>query len=320
MQNGISIIICCYNSGWIVSRCLEALKKQEVRKDLSWEIVLVDNNCTDDTVQKAIETMANTSIDLRIVEEKNPGLLNARKKGITVVKYAYTIFCDDDNLLCPSYITTMYSILSSDPKIGAVGGMGIPEYETEPDPRVLPYINYYAVGSQKSHKDWLYGAGLALRTEIVRDVYNKQTCYLTGRKGNLVLAGDDGELVKSVLLRDYHITSTDEVTFTHALKADRLTYDYYLSMSKGFVLTNPVMLVMDCVLQNRSFFSVVLNSIYDYLLYFFHIIAVWKTNNTEVKRNYRNLISSYNMWSYKQLYCIYREWKKIKNSYSDSLK
>ena len=82
LKCGVSVVICCYNSAWIIGRTLDALKNQNVRDGLSWEIVLVDNNCIDETVSVAQKTMEGCGIPFRIVEEKNPGLANARKKGI----------------------------------------------------------------------------------------------------------------------------------------------------------------------------------------------------------------------------------------------
>ena len=82
LLDGISVIICCYNSDWIIARCLDALKAQIIPIDLLWEVVLVDNNCSDATVQIAKETMLDSGVDFSIVSEPEPGLMNARKRGI----------------------------------------------------------------------------------------------------------------------------------------------------------------------------------------------------------------------------------------------
>ena len=101
LNDGISIIICCYNSEWIIARCLDALKQQRFSTPLEWEIIVVDNACTDETT--TIVGRYLKELPLRIVFEPEPGLLNARKRGISVAKYQYSIFCDDDNILCPNY-------------------------------------------------------------------------------------------------------------------------------------------------------------------------------------------------------------------------
>ena len=82
MERGVSVIICCYNSAWIIQRTLESLKTQRFRFSIPYEIVLVDNKCTDNTVAIAEDTMENGEIDFKIVRENKPGLANARRKGI----------------------------------------------------------------------------------------------------------------------------------------------------------------------------------------------------------------------------------------------
>ena len=317
LKEGVSVIICCYNSGWIIKRCLEALKNQNVRKGLAWEIVIVDNNCSDNTIEEAMDTMANCNIEFRVVYEKTPGLLYARKKGIAEVKYTYTIYCDDDNLLCPEYVDTMYGILSSNPNIGAAGGMGLPEFECAPDPRIVPYIYNYAVGSQIHHSEWLYGAGLALRTDIVRDIYYSQKCYLVGRKGNIVLAGDDGELVRSIRIRGLKLVAKDEITFTHVLHKKRLTWEYFVNMTDGFLLTNPVIKTMDCVLHNSPFniirpkltsviAGVILRLPFSYCL-------LTRLSIHRLIINYK----AYKLWSDNQLMSIYNDWHNMYKKYNN---
>ena len=317
LKDGISVIICCYNSGWIIKRCLQALKSQIVHDGLSWEVVLVDNNSTDNTVQEALQSISGSKIDFRIVKESAPGLLNARKRGISEAKYVYTIYCDDDNILCPEYVETMYVIFASDSTIGAVGGMGIPEYECEPDSRIIPYIKNYAVGSQKSHIDWLYGAGSAFRTEIVLDIYRNQKCYLIGRQGSKTLAGDDGELVKSVLLRGYSITSTDSITFNHVLKSNRLNYHYLREMVDGFIRVTPAVMIMDMVLRNQSYKYIYIQYIKTILSFLYSLLFIWRNDYKMILHNKWLLLTSYNFWGFAKLSEIYDSWLLVKKQHTD---
>lgn len=253
LQNGISIIICCYNSGWIISRCLDALKNQKVRDNLRWEIVVVNNASTDDTRKCALDAMKGCDIDFRVVDEATPGLLSARKRGIAEVKYKYTIYCDDDNLLCPEYIQGMYELLSTHEDIAAVGGMGVAEFMITPPELILKkYLSCYAIGTQKNHVDFLFGAGLATRTQLVRDIYDTQNLYLTGRCGKRLLAGDDSELVMSMIIRGWKIVSTDELTFVHVLHEKRLNMPYLKTMFEGFALSAPILSTYRSVIKGRK--------------------------------------------------------------------
>lgn len=314
MNRGISIVICCYNSAWIIRRALEALKGQKLDSSIPYEIVLVDNRCTDDTVAVAEETMKGAGFDFRIVREDNPGLANARRKGIREVKYEYVLYCDDDNLLCPDYVAAMVNVMDSMPEVGAAGGKGIAEFETEPAKVVKENLECYAVGSQLEHKDWLFGAGLALRTALVRNVYDNQKCYLMGRRGKELLAGDDSELVMSMVLRGYKVHATDTVWFTHVLKAERLTESYFYRLYDGLQLSSPVIETMRAA-NNGTGFCEIVRDYHRCCKTFVKYSVLRRQSGAYGKRNgAKDRIKRIRFWGLPRLYKIYRSGLRIKKT------
>lgn len=316
LLEGISVIICCYNSGWIIARCLEALKKQVLPSDINWEVVLVDNNCTDDTVKIAAETMRDSGIDFRIVEEKEPGLANAREKGISEVKYKYVVYCDDDNLLCSNYLRTVYNLFEVHSDVGAIGGKGIAEFECEPDPRILPGIEGYAIGSQTNHKNWLFGAGMALRTELVRDVYKSQTRFLVGRMGGELLAGDDTELSLSVVIRGFKTYPTDEISYVHVLRSNRLTWEYNKKMFCGFDKSIAPLEVMRIVVEGLGIRGLIKRCVSSYIVYLKYLFLFRAKRATEIRNNCLNDIRGFRQWGFVKLTRVYVEWMRIKRRYA----
>ena len=319
LLDGVSVIVCCYNSGWVIARCLEALRKQQPPSSLKWEIMLVDNNCTDDTECTAESCMSGSGIDFRIIREPEPGLANARAKGVSEVKYKYVVFCDDDNLLCPNYLHYVYSKFESDSKIGAIGGKGIPEFECDPDPRILPRLAGYAVGSQVGHKNWLFGAGMALRTAVVKDVYANQKRFLIGRKGSELLSGEDSELAYSIVLRGYRTYPTDDISYVHVLRENRLTWDYCQKMYRGFDLAEGALMVMRHVLDGGKFSGFIKQYIRMHFAYIKYVLFFWRSSASEVRGICRREIARINSWGIVKLYSIYREWLSVKRSRAVSL-
>jgi len=312
LLDGMSIIVCCYNSRWVIARSLEALKLQELSGDFGIEVILVDNNCTDDTVEVAERVMSDSAIPFRIVQELKSGLVYAREKGVAEVRYKYIVFCDDDNLLCPQYVQTVYDIFEKNPKIGAVGGKGIPEFQSEPDPRILPYLEGYACGSQLRHKDWLFGAGLGLRTELVRDVYTNQKRFLVGRRGDQLLSGDDSELVHAIVLRGYDSLPIDDISYVHVLKSSRLTWNYFNRMRHGFDLARCALDVMELVLNDRSFWDYVKNYYWWRLSLLKYSVYRWHPQAAEIRKMQRERIQLVQYWGVVKLWQIWREWTRIK--------
>ncbi|MBI3883057.1 MAG: glycosyltransferase family 2 protein, partial [Sphingobacteriales bacterium] len=154
-QKGISVIMCCYNSANRIKETLSALAHQQIDEDIQFEIVLVDNASTDNTVDAAKKIWENLKApyQLRCTYEAIPGLGNARMKGIQEASYDTIIFCDDDNWLMPNYIQGVFKILETNPSIAACGGTGIPIFETKKPEWFDEYAESFAIGSQDINRE-----------------------------------------------------------------------------------------------------------------------------------------------------------------------
>src|SRR2546428_7362866 len=254
---GISVIICCYNSADLIKEALAALAIQKNTESINWEIVLVDNNSNDNTAEIAANSWKSfaTKTPLRVIKEVNPGLIHARKKGIEASEYNILIFCDDDNRLCDDYVATVNKEFSSDSKLAVLGGMGIPAFQTKKPEWFDKYAINYAVGSQKGAKAKvknLYGAGIALNTFFLSLLKsNGFNAYLTGRKGDILLAGEDTEIIYAMQFMDIHIKYIEQLTFEHFLISKRLTIQYLCEMRYGIGAARPFLKIYEKVIKNQ---------------------------------------------------------------------
>ena len=79
---------------------LSHLQKQKISSLIQWELILVDNASTDDTVSVAKKQWQQEPLaPMHVVYEKEPGLMSARKKGVKATRYPIVSFVDDDNWL-----------------------------------------------------------------------------------------------------------------------------------------------------------------------------------------------------------------------------
>lgn len=85
-----SVVVPCYNEAKFISRTLESLQKQQYSG--SYEIIVVDNNCTDETVAIA------KSYGVRVVTESNPGVCWARQAGTEAARGEIVISTDADTV------------------------------------------------------------------------------------------------------------------------------------------------------------------------------------------------------------------------------
>ena len=109
----LTAIICTYNREKYIGNLLESIAANDLSKS-EYEIVLVDNNCTDNThkVCKAFAA-AHADVNFRYVIEKEQGLSSARNKGIREAKGDVLVYIDDDALVDTWYLRT---IVGSIPK------------------------------------------------------------------------------------------------------------------------------------------------------------------------------------------------------------
>ncbi len=247
-ETGIAVIICCYNSAHRLQKTLEALAQQHCGQWLKWEIIIVDNCSVDNTADLALDFWAllKSSVPLRVVKELNPGLSNARKRGVAEACYSFLLFCDDDNWLDENYVQGVFDILYSDSRIAACGGIGIPVFEAAEPFWFYEYAEAFALGSQElSREDGrqlnLYGAGMGVRRSIIADLYNGGFKPLfTGRKGASLSSSEDRELTSIFILQGYLLVYSDELKFHHFMPKERLTFSYLKKLYAAFGNDGPL--------------------------------------------------------------------------------
>lgn len=239
----ISIIICCYNSAKRLPQTLLHIAKQKIPETIACELIVVDNNCTDDTVAvtNSFWKKLESNIPLRIVEEKTPGLSSARHKGVASANYENIIFCDDDNWLDENYVFIAHKLMSSSPTIGAIGGQSelvADEYTKIPN-WFQEIATSYAIGKQATNsgivtnKKYLWGAGLVFRKSLYLKAFNKIPSLLSDRKGSELSSGGDSEICARFILMGFDLYYEDELRFKHFIEESRFSDNYKTNLIKG---------------------------------------------------------------------------------------
>ena len=113
----VSVVIPAYNEEKSIGSCLKAFTRQLAITP--FEIVLVDNNSTDNTVEIASKFL--TKLDLKIVSAKKQGRGAARVAGFKVAKGEIILSTDADTIIPRDWIAN-YLKHFENPKIVAVTG------------------------------------------------------------------------------------------------------------------------------------------------------------------------------------------------------
>ena len=107
----VSIIIVNYNGKELLQKCLDSLLK--VNYD-NFEIILVDNNSTDGTV----EFITKNHPSLIIIKlDSNKGFAEPNNVAAKISKGKYLLFLNNDTVVTPNFIFEMVKVMETDKKI-----------------------------------------------------------------------------------------------------------------------------------------------------------------------------------------------------------
>ncbi|MGK0307162.1 MAG: glycosyltransferase involved in cell wall biosynthesis [Urechidicola sp.] len=247
-MNGISIIICCYNSSERLPKTLAHIAKQRVTVDLDWELIIVNNNSNDTTelIAKEQWKALGEPCPLKITFESQPGLSHAREKGMHIAAYDTVLWCDDDNWLCNIYIQTALNIMKKDVTIGALGGWCDAAFKAEKPNWFSACARYFAVSKQgrtsgdiTHKKGCVYGAGMVLRKSHWLQLHSLGfTHLLKDRVGVSLSSGGDTEYCYALRLLGYKMWFDERLYFKHFMADGRLSLGYVSRLRKAMAYSN----------------------------------------------------------------------------------
>ncbi len=242
MARGVSVIIACFNSEKVIEKTLIHLQNQIKTKEIDWEVILVVNNCTDNTAEvAAAQWAANPVVKLNIIEEKKVGESNARRAGFRIAQYDVLSIVDDDNRVSEDWIFNIFTYFQNT-EIGMVGCAGDGDFEENPPSWFYEHQNAFAIGKLYSGdfiditSDAIVpGAGMSFRKSIIDFLNSIQwEPFLQGRVGNKQSAGADSELCYITRLLGYKIFYSNQLHFKHFTARHRISWERLENMTNGF--------------------------------------------------------------------------------------
>jgi len=258
---GVSVVICSYNGASRLPETLAHLARQTVPENLPWEVILVDNASTDGTAVLARQCWPTAqAIRLRTVVESRMGLTHARRRGFAEARYDVVSFVDDDNWVCPDWVTLAAEIMGQRPDIGACGGSIQARCEVPPPWWFERYQECYAVGPQSPHsgdvtwsKGYLWGAGLTVRKVAWEQLASAGFEFLLmDRCGEDLRSGGDAELCLALRLAGWTLWCDPRLSLHHFIPAERLRWEHVKAVNQGFGVASPAHKAYYAVAENRD--------------------------------------------------------------------
>lgn len=175
----ISVIISTYNRCELLKGALESLLQQDTGV-VRYEILVVDNNSTDETRAVVESFMLPDVTNLRYVFESQQGISYARNTGIAHSAAPIIAFTDDDVRVQVDWIYKIKQTFDQHPEADFIGGKVLPLFNNGTPPNwltiahwsPLALVDYGEKGLafNSANAKCLIGANLAVRREVFEKV------------------------------------------------------------------------------------------------------------------------------------------------------
>ncbi len=113
----LSIVVPAYNEEKTIARTLESLADQRTKTPI--EVIVVNNNSTDKTVEEA--SKFKDKLNLRIVTEETQGIGPTKARGGEEAKGEFVAVIDADTLVHPRWVDTAMKYFEDPTVVGVTG-------------------------------------------------------------------------------------------------------------------------------------------------------------------------------------------------------
>jgi len=229
----ITVILCTYNRAEMLAKTLDSLVASVLPTSVSWEVLVVDNNSSDQTRAVVSEFCRRYPGRFRYLFETRPGLSRARNAGINEAQGDVLAFTDDDVVLEPTWLQNLTASLHQGEWAGAGGRIiplwtrPLPKWLATDNPRVMGPFVAFDLGNEAGPLTLPpYGANMAFR----REVFEKYGGFRVdlGRSSRNLQGREDIEFANRLLAGGERLRYEPDAVVHHVVPKSR--------MEKGYVL------------------------------------------------------------------------------------
>ena len=230
-----TVLICTYNRGGYLADTLDSLAAMPPAPGFTWEVLVVDNNSSDETRAVVESRMAHFPVPLKYLFEAKQGKSNALNTGMSAAQAAIIVFTDDDVKVGPAWIAEAVAPLLQRQDIDYTGGPVRPIWGA-PTPHWLDASgNLGGTIAVKDHgpREFIFeedrktplGVNMAVRRSLIERIGGFRPDL--GRNGKALLGQEQAEFFYRTREAGARGLYVPGMVLDHVVPASRLTRSYF---------------------------------------------------------------------------------------------
>jgi len=235
----ITVAICTWNRARILDQTLRSLAAVDVPPGVEWELIVVNNNSSDDTAE--VIAGHKKRFPLRSLDEGRQGKSNALNRAAEAAVGEWILWADDDVLFDPLWMRSYADAILANRGASFFSGRVSPYFETPPPNWIREgwrhLRNVYAVREFGDRPfpigeigEAPFGLNWAVRAEVQkRYTYNPDL----GRIGSRRLTGEETEVIASMMDDGHGGFWIPAARIRHVIPPERMTLKYVRSYFFG---------------------------------------------------------------------------------------
>ncbi|NJN20701.1 MAG: glycosyltransferase family 2 protein [Leptolyngbya sp. RL_3_1] len=240
----ITVAIRTYNRASSLSQLLSHLSRQIQVEDIRWEVLVIDNNSSDNTAKVVQSHQLKWPFQqpLRYILEPVQGAAMARKRAFKEANSQWVGFIDDDNLPAQDWVYQAHRFALDHPEVGAYGGRIKLQSESNL-PENFHQISVYLAIIDRGESEFCYnhrqnnvlppGTNIVISKKAWIEAVPRNISLLGPSGKNLNSKGEDIEILSHIQKLGIEVWYAPNLQCLHNLPEWRLERAYLLSLAWG---------------------------------------------------------------------------------------
>ena len=234
----ITVILCTYNRCQSLATTLGSLAASTLPGWIDWEVLVVDNNSSDQTRDVSEDFCLRYPGRFRYIFEPHPGKSFALNTGVREARGDVLAFTDDDVSVDPEWLQNLTACLIDDEFAGAGGRTLLthpfspPRWLTLTGPDNLGYVvaPLFDRGSQRSELcEAPYGANMAYQKEMFEKYGLFRTDLGPSPDPKVPRPSEDTELGRRLMAAGERLCYEPSAIVYHPVHEDRVQKPFFLA-------------------------------------------------------------------------------------------